>query len=150
MTFLDAHVWGKIRSSFWKVTNHFLSIHPKIPCLWKKLKITKNSCCNGLHHFPWIQAFLEVPQTFMPSWNVLDIPILNYLWHFKTLEIDKWTHHYKPWLWKIHLQVVYVLLHWMSNTLRSPIWCKKLKIIILKLFHLTILLHKNIYLNPFS
>ncbi len=36
-----------------------------------------NSCYNELHHFPLILAFLKVPQTFMPSRNGLNTPILN-------------------------------------------------------------------------
>jgi len=58
---------------------------------FKKKKIYEkkilNSCYNGLHHFPLILAFLKVPQTFMPSRNGLNTPILNDLLNLSILNL---------------------------------------------------------------
>jgi hypothetical protein len=45
--------------------------------------------------------------------------ILNYLWHLSIFKIIKWIHNYLLWLWWVHLDVIYVLLHRGSCNMKS-------------------------------
>lgn len=89
----------------------------------KVFRIPLNSCHIGHSPFSFYYGVLKSTKLLCHYEVVWDTFILNYLWDLSVLEIDKWTHHYKPRLWPKFIYK-FMYMQKVKHIKKLPIWCK--------------------------